>query len=572
MATKLMFIFTILVLILLKFSASMTLHCDLISNTWSGIPYCFFRHVKINSENELIAFGENAYANDKRELIFDNCSFITLPIGMFEYFPNVRTIYTWNSGIKKLTQESFRNAEHLTTIDLTKNQIVNLTSAVFAFASNLEQLELTYNELKLIDGNAFTGLTQLRSLYMDFNQIEILPSNTFQSLIRLETIRLNNNRIKSISHRLFDRNFHLANIYLQENQIEQLNGEKTFSHLKKLNEFDLHNNRIKKFTKFIINAHSIDLRNSGANGINIGVNTKRLTAADNKITFIELNETASMQLQIVDLSNNLLTKMKNLTYCTALTYLDLSHNQINDYEIKSFALMNALEVLKLRNSGLHTIQYGLFSHKQHLQILDISFNQLVEIHFDMFMSLGNLRTLYLDGNNITNMDMSEIRKVFPLLTKIGIAKNNWHCTKLANAIKYLESNEIALNSVGYIKSTENIRGIPCYNPLMETTLTIPTSTTTSTTTTTTTSTVKPETTTTMKRTPPVISTHITTVTEMMKIEQKNQFEDRKTIESRDLNFIVKLMELKYQTHDTIKQIKLIAKKLQDLLDDVRDNK
>lgn len=534
-------------------SNSLILDCDSISDTDYGRQYCFIRHVNA-AESANITIKENDYADVKREIIFDNCTFVTLPLGLFDRYPVVRTVYGWNVGLQKLNRSSFRNALHLTTLDLTKNQIVNLTGDTFSLAVNLKQLELTTNAIRSIDVQAFGGLGRLRILYLDDNRIESLAPGTFKPLVQLHTIRLNKNRIKAIPVELFVENLRLANIYLHENAIEWLVGESTFSHLQMAREFDLHNNPIRNLVSCVINAQSIDIRGTGARGVYIGARAKRLIGAGNRISFVEISNVTT-NLQYLDLAYNNLTGMRNLTNLVELTYLDLSYNQIGDIELNSFASMRRLETLKLRHSGLHTIFYGSFSHKSNLKLLDISYNRLFYIDFNMFTSLGALRTLYLEGNNITDMDMSEIRKVFPSLTKIGIAKNNWHCTRLAAAVKYLESNEIALNSIGLVKNSENIRGIPCNNinhsqsfdssEISAQAMTEGTSIRAT------------------ERSP-------TTIELNEKRTVSTELTVRRRMQLRDVDVIIRLIELKYETMDTVKLIKSIADKLQNLLNDVQN--
>lgn len=526
---------------------SITIDCDPISDTEYGRKYCFIRHLSANEFSQ-ITIKTNPYADNKRELIFDNCTLTTLPMGLFENYPNLVTMYTWNAGIRTIAIDNFRNANHLSALDLTKNRIELLSAYVFSLAPNLKRLELSINFIKSIDVETFAGLTQLRTLHLDNNQIEFIPANALAPLIHLQTIRFNNNIIKAIAVELFINNIQLVNIYLNDNEIESLTGEQTFRHLTNVQAFDLHNNPIANLVCCIINAQMIDIRNTRARGCYVGTRTTKLHASNNQISFIEISNSSS-NLVSVDLSNNKLIEMKNLTHLDRLTYLDLSKNQINDIGINSFANMRHLVTLNLQNSGLHTIFFGLFSHKPKLKLLDVSYNQLERIDFNMFMSLSSLRTLYLEGNNITDMDMTEIRTVFPALTKIGIAKNNWHCSNLALAVKYLESNGIELNSVGLIKNTENIKGIPCFNIINN---------------------------------PIVVAASINkeksqiditeTTSSRPKIENSEdichkQCRDRSSLTNlREAEFAIRLIELKYKAIDTFKTAKIISEQLQNILD------
>lgn len=538
---------------------SIAIDCDPISNTEYGLPYCFFRHIRTGNESVNITIKVNDYYQMKYELIFDNCTFVTLPLGLFDRYPLVRTVYAWNTELQILNRDSFHNARNLKTLDLTKNRIANLTADTFSLALNLRQLELTTNAIRLIDERAFSGLDQLRVLHLDDNRIEALAAATFAPLPLLHTIRLNKNRIKVIPVTLFAENTHLANIYLHENAIEWLVGERTFSHLSAVHEFDLHGNPVGNLMSCVINAQTIDIRQTGARIAYIGARTKRFTGAGNQISSVEISN-ASITLQYLDLAYNQLTEMKNLTDLVGLTYLDLSHNRIGDIGRNSFASMRHLETLKLRHSGLHSITFGSFSHKSNLKLLDISYNRLMHIDFNMFMSLSALRTLHLDGNNITDIDMPEIRKVFPALTKIGIAKNNWHCKGLAAAIKYLENNNIALTSIGWEKNSENIKGIPCNSNINQAAHLIRTSAIVAT-------------------QQPIMGRASTEATERPSAGSGEWATATTTghrmgsgsgMLSRDVGAIRRLIKLKYEAMDASKSIKSIADKLQNLLNDVQN--
>lgn len=442
------------------------IECDVIStHSDFGRRFCFYRHIKIEP-NTRVTIMANPIADEKNELIFDNCTLFTLPLGLFVQFPHIRTVYVWNVQLQLVKPEIFQNAKELSMLDLSRNRIEHLVARTFSLAPNLKHLVLTMNRIRTIDVNTFSELMNLTVLKLNENQLTLMPANVFAPLRQLKTIRLNHNSIKTIPMELFAENVQLENIYLNDNAIELMAGEQTFRHLNAVREFDLHNNPILNLECCVINAESIDIRHTNARGCYIGRRTKRILANDNRISIIDIENSSSttIQLQHIDLANNKLTHMTNLTHFHELTYLDLSNNnQIADIGLNSFANMKQLEFLNLRNCGMRRIYFGSFSHKSHLKRLDISYNQLNRIDIRMFVSMPKLRSLYLDGNNLSDIDMTEIGKVFPSLTKIGISNNNWTCDNLASVIKYLDSNGIELDSDGIVKNHENIKGIPCNN-------------------------------------------------------------------------------------------------------------
>lgn len=365
---------------------------------------------------------------------------------------------------KNLSKEAFRNGRKLLVLDLSKNKIRKLHQDTFFLAEQLMELDLSKNLLQSIDVHAFSGLGYLQKLNLEHNKLELIPENSFASLIQLKSIRMSHNSIKMIPVELFRQNMQLQDIYLNDNEIEWLFGEQTFRHLPNVNEFDFHNNPIENSVCFVVNAQLIDIRHTNSMCCYIGSRTKRILANNNQISYIDSNDatsTSTTTLEHVDLASNNLPKMENLSLFENLIYLDLTNNSISDIGINSFARMHRLEKLALRKSGLSNIYFGLFSHKLKLKYLDISYNTLTHIDFRMFVSMRNLVKLHLDGNNITELDVTEMRKIFPALLEISISENNWYCENLGKFLLQIESFGITLKTIGSVKNSENISGIPC---------------------------------------------------------------------------------------------------------------
>lgn len=524
--------------------------CDQISNTRTGRIYCFIRNT-VGEQYTKITFKEDEYAADRRELVFDNCTFHSLPEGMFEFYPNLHKMYTWNTGLRAVPWQAFKNSVHLKSLDMSQNNITELQDdglGTFALASNLVWLDVSNNEIKTIVKTAFIGLSRLTHLYLENNRIEAILLETFDPLVKLIKLRLNKNHIKRIESTLFHNNRELSILHMNDNKIEFLNGTHGLKHLKHMQVFDCHNNPVRDLNHVTVNAANIDIRNTGAKGCFIGNRTKKIDASDNSISYV-IVEHGAKDLQHLDLANNKLPTIANLTRFEQLVTLDLSGNKISDIGINSFSNMHKLESLKLQNCGLGSILYGLFSHKPKLKELDISYNHLGVIDFNMFMSMTNLKSLYLEGNNLTDIDMSAIRKIFPALSKIGISQNSWWCENLALVIKYLESEDIELNSVGLIRNTENIRGIPC-SPVVA-----------------------------VKAAPvPRIAERIQQVQQVIVVEEIKNEEIQKLRDScrfsltnpNDMELIIKLIELKYETIAISDAVRLISDRIETILDSLQN--
>lgn len=432
-------------------------------------------------------------------------------------------MYTWNSGMEMVSQIDFRNAHNLRVIDLSQNRIKAITDSTFFFAIGLEFIDLSQNKIVQIARNAFYGLINLRTLYLQNNVIDELPTRMFDFLPMIETLHLNDNAIKSIDEHLFVNNFKLKSIILNDNQIKTIAGS-TFQHLRHLVHFDMHNNPTEGLDLLVVDSDYTNIRSINCEGCYIGRRTKKLLASHNNISYIIQNGTG--MVVDLDLGHNSLFSITNLTKLDILRNLDLSYNSIRDIDVKTFANMTQLESLKLKQSGLSQIFFGLFSHKPKLKVLDISFNGLRTIDLKMFTAITNLRSLYLEGNNLTEINFSEIKQYFPLLTNVEISKNNWKCANLSDVIKVLESHSIELNSVGLTSQTSNIKGIPCTN---------------------------------------------NPVDDVKYNNSSGQICEKSLSSSDDMNLVLKLTELKYELADVSENLLQISSKLDAVLDNLKSD-
>lgn len=528
--------------------SSIEIACNQISSTQSGRQYCFIRDT-IVEQNTTITYNEDRYADNRKELIFDNCSFYALPSGLFENYPNLHTIYMWNTGVRAVLENNFGNAGHLKTLDLTRNNITQLDgqqNGVFSLAPNLHHLDISHNQIEKVTETTFLGLKMLTRLNLQYNRIDAIAMHTFDPLTRLSEIYLNQNKIKRIESNLFEKNLRLTHIQLNDNKIEFLNGEHSFKHLTMMNNFACHNNPIQNLTHITINSGAINVGNTGAIGLYIGNRATKVEAADNNIQYI-IVANHSTELRTLNLANNHLTSISNITHYDKMIHLHLSNNHIKDIGINSFSGMHNLQTLDLKNSGLTSVSYGLFSHKSKLNKLDLSYNQLGRIDFDMFITMENLKTLYLEGNNITNLDMSSVRKHFPTLKLIGISQNNWWCANLAMIIKYLESAKIKLNTIGLVRNVENINGIPCTSSQISS-----------------------------NTVAPIAVEHISyyqsspvddeKLNEIQTLQKNCQFS---LTNANDMELIIQLIQLKYEVNAYHENVKLISNKIDAILDSMQ---
>lgn len=437
---------------------SVNIECDSISNYHRGRKYCIIKGVKTEAST-IVSYERSLFSTMKTELLFDKCQLYAIPTGIFAAFPHLKTMYTWNSGLVTIQKKDFVNAVELRELDVSLNHVTLLEASTFFWAAELQYLNLASNRIGILRMLTFHGLIWLKVLHLDGNQIEHVWPGTFDETPRLEMLYLDHNRIRVIDQKLFVRNVGLMEVHMHCNNITRLDGL-VVAHLKKLISFRANDNPVIGLDRIQVDSVYTNIRNTGCAGCVIGNRTEKLLASHNQISYIVL-DTVSPKITELELNSNNLTSFQNITQLTQLNVLDISDNRIHDIGINSFAHLAHLSMLRLRQCGLSSINFGLFSYKPRLRLLDISNNRLGHVELIMFTGLKNVRYLYLEGNNIVRMDMSSIRQYFPILNTIGLSQNLWNCTNLAMAIKVLEANQIELNSEGLVKNVTNIKGIPC---------------------------------------------------------------------------------------------------------------
>jgi hypothetical protein len=132
--------------------------------------------------------------------------------------------------------------------------------------------------------------------------------------------------------------------------------------------------------------------------------------------------------------------------------------------VSTFLELNDLQILNLQSTNLSRIDYGLFQHQTKLEQMDISYNQLgtsEEFDLNKFASLKLLTTLFMEGNNITQFEYDDIKKIFPKLQTIGYSDNPWKCSYLTLMNQFMEHNGIEIYQLVTVKTRSNVGGIAC---------------------------------------------------------------------------------------------------------------
>ncbi|XP_064022000.1 leucine-rich repeat-containing G-protein coupled receptor 5 isoform X2 [Pogoniulus pusillus] len=326
-----------------------------------------------------------------------------IPKGAFAGLFSLKVLMLQNNQLRQVPTEALQNLRSLQSLRLDANHINYVPPNCFNGLVSLRHLWLDDNSLTEIPVQAFRSLPALQAMTLALNKIHFIPDYAFGNLSSLVVLDLNynsldefptairtltnlkelgfhSNNIKSIPERAFVGNPSLITIHFYDNPI-QLVGKSAFQHLPELRTLTL--NGASQITEFP------DLTGT--------TSLESLTLTGAQIT--SLPESACDQLpnlQVLDLSYNLLEDLPCFTACKRLQKIDLHHNAIGEIKADTFRQLAALRSLDLAWNKIKFIHPNAFSSLPSLIKLDVSSNLLSSFPVT---GLHGLTHLKLTGNH-----------------------------------------------------------------------------------------------------------------------------------------------------------------------------
>ena len=280
----------------------------------------------------------------------------------------------------------------------------------------LESLDLsnrTITRVKIIHENGGLELTTInvargrQTSVVEANKglkVLKLNNNNITSIVNIFSININlrhlrildisyNNLANNINTDLFSGLKHLEKLFLKHNYIENLDPE-TFSSLENLKDLDLSHNQL----------------------FEMEPNTFRPDLESLK------------SLKKLNLKKNRLRRIFEFLSPT-LEKLNLSFNEIDEYDDDAFRRLESLDSLHLNNNRLKRILSNLFSQLKQLQFLHLNENEINEISGDALFECVNLYEINMANNMLDQLNDELFRRASDLnnrylsLTSINLANN-----------------------------------------------------------------------------------------------------------------------------------------------------
>lgn len=368
-----------------------------------------------------------------------------LPGDIFKDVRNLKILTVNNSGLEQVNG-TFKDATYLEEIYLANNSLGEVGDRFFEGAARLSTINLRGNKIFYIHAAALKTLRALRVLNLADNLIENLDKNVFADNARLHSVDLSGNKLSTLDQKIFYQSQDLEWLYLQNNQLTSLNVHFPTNQLYWLN---VDGNQLREL---ILKAET-KLQNR----------LTYITANRNNLGKIRISTEFNVKNLYVESNNHVdLFDLKSLT---SLSDLRLGNNRLSHVTSIVFGNLKNLEILYMHSTNFSVLRSDLFVAQPKLKILHIGYNHISLVDLRFLKSLKALEQLYLDGNELSDLNLSDLKEWLPNLKKIELRANRWTCRNLKAIISYIRAFEVELISKEVENTdddkTPNVEGIRC---------------------------------------------------------------------------------------------------------------
>uniref|UniRef100_A0A182NGZ5 Uncharacterized protein n=1 Tax=Anopheles dirus TaxID=7168 RepID=A0A182NGZ5_9DIPT len=350
---------------------------------------------------------------------FSRASVTAIPPGMFQTFPKLETLNATAANIKQVLSNNFADAKTLQELYLGGNKIHDLPEEAFFGARRLRTLDLSNNALTLIEGTAFKRLRELKTLLLGGNSLTELQPTVFGDLSELENLELQQNELGAIGDRLFEGCTSLSKLNVSYNALKSFD----------MAQFE---------RRWIFDV--IDVSHNSLASVTVPSSLRQLVATGNGIRRVASGAANGSEMILLKMPHNKLTSMDDLPALEKLISLDLSFNQIREFDFASVARFGKLVLLKLDGNQLETVSNGLTAPITHLKYVHLADNQFTHLDLGVLRTVPRVLKLDLRRNRLERLLVNDLSGSYPVLVRMMLEGNRFRCEAVRALVKELKES------------------------------------------------------------------------------------------------------------------------------------
>ncbi|ETN59598.1 leucine rich protein [Anopheles darlingi] len=173
--------------------------------------------------------------------------------------------------------------------------------------------------------------------------------------------------------------------------------------------------------------------------IHIDARLLTLDAEKNRISSITADPDTVPLLRKLELSQNRLRNIDNISHFEHLEVLELGHNDLRTLDLCVLQRMQRLRLLDLSSNNLALVKSSLGHEKlPALTVLYLNDNRLTYLDLGILRAMPALEKLHIANNALVYVDnYDNLPALLPRLRSLQIYDNDWHCEALADVLGQL---------------------------------------------------------------------------------------------------------------------------------------
>nr|XP_040226640.2 uncharacterized protein LOC120951784 [Anopheles coluzzii] len=168
-----------------------------------------------------------------------------------------------------------------------------------------------------------------------------------------------------------------------------------------------------------------------------------LDAEKNRISSITTEPGTVPLLRKLELNQNRLRNIDNISVFENLEVLELAHNDLRTLDLCVFQRMPKLRLLDLSSNNLALVRSSIGAEKlASLTVLYLNDNRLTYLDLSILRSFPALEKVHLANNALVYVDHDSLPTMLPRLRVFHLQTNDWHCEGLAELIGQLRKTGV----------------------------------------------------------------------------------------------------------------------------------